>query len=405
MRAFNPGLPRMVWLLQVGVLINFLGNGMVAPYLILYLHYGRHLPVGLAAAAVALGGVTAVTSGLAAGSLADRVGPRNILVAAMICNAIAYLLYTQVTVPWQAFLVGLLVGVGTGTYGPTSQALTASMVAGEKRPTAFAQNRVTAIVGLGAGGVVGGFVAAGGLHGYLQLLVLDAVTFLLFAAVALLLPAGRGTSTARTASGGYVAVLRDRVFVRLVAINIALVSAGIAPMLVLLAAYAKGQAHISTQAIGAIYAANTFTIVVAQLPLTRLAQARDRMHVLRTGSLLWVAFWLVALAAGAWLQGLGAAAVIGAAAVLYGLGECLYTAVMLPTAAALAPDHLRGRYLGAMGLAWQTGFLTGPIARGAILSAYPLALPAACAAVCLVAAAGTGRLARSVRPRPATAAA
>lgn len=395
----------MVWLLQLGVLINFLGNGMVAPYLILYLHYGRGIPLGLAAAAVSLGGVTAVTSGLAAGSLADRVGPRNILVAAMVCNAIAYLLYTQVTVPWQAFLVGLLVGVGTGTYGPTSQALTASMVTNERRPAAFAQNRVTAIVGLGVGGAVGGFVAAGGLHGYLELLVLDAVTFLLFAAVALLLPSGRGTSTARTASDGYVAVLRDRVFVRLVAINIALVSAGIAPMLVLLAAYAKGQAHISTQAIGAIYAANTFTIVVAQLPLTRLAQARDRMYVLRTGSLLWAAFWLVALGAGAWLQGLGAAAVIGAAAVVYALGECLYTSVMLPTAAALAPDRLRGRYLGAMGLAWQTGFLIGPIAGGAILSARPLALPAVCATVCLVAAAGTGSLAQSLRPRVATAAA
>ena len=405
MRAFNPGLPRIVWLLQLGVLINFFGNGMVAPYLILYLHYGRNIPLGLAAAAVSLGGVTAVTSGLAAGSLADRIGPRNILVAAMICNATAYLLYTQVTVSWHAFLVGLLVGVGTGTYGPTSQALTASMVAKENRPAAFAQNRVTAIVGLGVGGVVGGFVAAGGLHGYLQLLVLDAVTFLLFAAVALMLPAGRVTSIAPTTSSGYVAVLRDRVFVRLVAINIALVSAGIAPMLVLLAAYAKGEAHIGTQAIGAIYAVNTLTIVVAQLPLTRFAQSRDRMHVLRTGSLLWVAFWLVALGAGAWLQGLGAAAVIGAAAVAYAVGECLYTAVMLPTAAALAPDHLRGRYLGAMGLAWQTGFLIGPTAGGAILSAYPLALPAVCATVCLVAAAGTGSLAQSLRPRAATAAA
>ena len=129
------------------------------------------------------------------------------------------------------------------------------------------------------------------------------------------------------------------------------------------------------------------------------------MHVLRTGSLLWVAFWLVALGAGAWLQGLGAAAVIGAAAVLYALGECLYTAVMLPTAAALAPDNLRGRYLGAMGLAWQTGFLIGPIAGGAILSAHPLALPGVCAAVCLVAAASTGSLAQSLRPRAATAAA
>src|SRR6266851_6384306 len=34
LRVFDPGLPRKVWLLQLGVLINFLGNGMVAPFLV-----------------------------------------------------------------------------------------------------------------------------------------------------------------------------------------------------------------------------------------------------------------------------------------------------------------------------------------------------------------------------------
>ena len=136
---FDPGLSRQVWVLQVGVLINFLGNGMVAPFLVIYLHFGRGIPFGLAASAVALGGITAVTSGLLAGSLSDRLGPRNTLVAAMVCNATAYLLYTQVTAAWQAFGVGLLVGVGTGAYGPSSQNLLAWMVPADKRQGAFAR--------------------------------------------------------------------------------------------------------------------------------------------------------------------------------------------------------------------------------------------------------------------------
>ncbi|HUE67873.1 MAG TPA: MFS transporter, partial [Candidatus Acidoferrum sp.] len=81
LRLFDPELPPKVWLLQLGVFINFLGNGMVAPFLVIYLHFGRGIPLGLAGSAVALGGITAVTSGLVAGSLADRIGPRNILVA------------------------------------------------------------------------------------------------------------------------------------------------------------------------------------------------------------------------------------------------------------------------------------------------------------------------------------
>jgi MFS family permease len=395
--VFNPELPPKLWLLQAGVLINFLGNGMVAPFLVIYLHFGRGISLALAGSAVALGGITAVASGLVAGAVSDRLGPRNTLVAGMVCNAAAYLLYTQVTLPWEAFAVGLLVGVGTGTYGPSSQNLTASMVPAEKRAAAFAQNRVTAVVGLGLGATIGGILAASGLPGYQRLLMLDATTFLTFAAVCLLLPPGRVAST--TASGaGYAAVLRDRAFLRLVGVNVALVAFGIGPMLVLLPAFAKGQSHVSEPAIGAIYAANTLTIVAAQLPLTRFARGLIRMHVLRLGALIWVGSWTVCLLAGASLTGTVAAFVFGAAAVTYAVGECLYSAIMLPTATTLAPDHLRGRYLGAIGLSWQTGFLIGPSLGGAVLGIRPLALPVLCGAGCLVAALATTAVDRSLTP-------
>jgi len=385
---FNPNLPPKVWLLQLGVLINFFGNGLVAPFLVIYLHFGRGLPFAVAGSAVALGGFTAVTSGLVAGALADRIGPRNTLAAAMTLNAVAYLLYTQVTTPLQAFAVGTLVGVGTGSYGPSSQMLIASMVSPEGRRAAFAQNRVSSVAGLGLGGVVGGFLAAGGLPGYLRILELDAVTFLAFAAVVLLLPSGRSASGA-AARGSYRAVLADRPFLRLVATNLAMVSAGIAPMFWLLPAYAKGQLHIGEAVIGAIYSANTLTVVVAQLPLARLTRGVNPMRALRTGALIWVGCWLACLAAGAAFSLVLAVLVVGLAAIAYAIGECLYSSTMLPTATLLAPDHLRGRYLGAMGLAWQGGFFIGPTLGGAILGAFPPALPAACALGCLVAAGTT----------------
>jgi MFS family permease len=394
---FNPELPPRMWLLQLGVLVNFLGNGMVGPFLVIYLHFGRGIPLGLAGSAVALGGITAVTSGLLAGSAIDRLGARSILVGAMVCNAVAYLLYTQVTVPWQAFAVGLLVGIGTGAYGPSSQSLTATMVPIDRRAAAFAQNRVTAIVGLGAGAVVGGLLASKGLTGYLQLLELDAITFLAFAAISLLLP--KASPVARPASGGgYVKVLRDRAFVRLVGVNLAMVAFGIAPMLVLLPAYAKAQSHVAETAIGMIYAVNTATIVLGQLPLTRLTSGRSRMRLLRIAALLWAACWLICLGAGVTLSGITAAAAIALAALIYGVGECLYTATILPTATALAPEHLRGRYLGAVGLAWQGGFLIGPSLGGAVLGAAPLALPLLCAAGCLAAGASTVAVDRSLSP-------
>ena len=391
---FNPNLPPQVWLLQFGVLINFFGNGLVAPFLVIYLHFGRGLPFGVAGAAVAFGGFTAVTSGLVAGALADRIGPRNMLSAAMTLNAVAYLLYTQVAAPWQAFAVGMLVGVGTGAYGPSSQMLIASMVPPQDRRAAFAQNRVSSVAGLGLGGIVGGLLAANGLPGYLRILELDAATFLVFAAVVLLLPSGRSAS-GFAARGSYRAVLGDRPFLHLVATNLAMVSAGIAPMFWLLPAYAKGQLHIGEAVIGAIYSANTLTVVVAQLPLTRLTEGANPMRALRSAALIWVGCWLACLAAAAAFSVVLAVLIVGLAAIAYAVGECLYSSTMLPTATLLAPDHLRGRYLGVMGLAWQGGFFIGPTVGGAILGALPPALPAACALGCLVAVGSTVAARRS----------
>ena len=122
------------------------------------------------------------------------------------------------------------------------------------------------------------------------------------------------------------------------------------------------------------------------------------MRVLCVGALAWVGCWIACAWAGAWLGGPPAIAVFASAAVVYALGECCYTSVMLPATIALAPEGLRGRYLGAMALAWQAGFLIGPSAGSATLEAAPLALPLICAAGCGAAAAGALLVDRRLGP-------
>ena len=53
----TPGLSEQAWLLQAGVVLNFFGNGLVAPYLVIYLHFERGIPLSLAALAVGSGGI------------------------------------------------------------------------------------------------------------------------------------------------------------------------------------------------------------------------------------------------------------------------------------------------------------------------------------------------------------
>ena len=380
--------PGAIWVLQFGMLVNFFGNGLVAPFLVLYLHFGRGLPIAVAGAAIATGGITAITSGFLAGWGADRFGPKVTFVGAMLCNALAYALYLRVSEPWHAFVVAALVGVGTGAFGPSQQSLVAILVRPEQRHRVFTQSRMFALVGLGLGGIVGGFIAAGQRPSdYETLLTLDVVTFLVFAGVLSRIPVVRRRPTGTASTGGYLSALRDPSLVRLCLVNMALVSAGIAPMLVLMPAYAKVHGQVGEGAIGVIYAANTLTVLLAQIPITRLTEGRRRMPLLALGTSFWIVAWALMLT-GAIGPHAWAAALVAAAVVIYGIGECLYSAIVVPTVAAIGPDALRGRYLAVTGFGWQAGFMVGPAVGASLVTIGPTALPVACAGLCLVALVG-----------------
>jgi MFS family permease len=107
------------------------------------------------------------------------------------------------------------------------------------------------------------------------------------------------------------------------------------------------------------------------------------MRMLGLAAGLWSASWLLVLASGFWLSGWPAASVIAVGMLIYALGECIYTAIVTPTAASIAPDVLRGRYLAVMDFAWQAGFMVGPAGGGFLIGRSPLAFPTIAAAICV----------------------
>jgi len=391
----TPGLPANVWLLQAGVGLNFLGNGLVAPYLIIYLHLDRDIPLPLAALAVGSGGIFATLSGLVAGPLIDRFGPRACVSLAMAANAVAYAAYTQVHATWQAFAVGLAVGIGTGAYGPSVQALLTGLVRPDQRAAALSQQRMSAILGLSLGGVVGGLiVATGSQSSYTAILLLDSATFIGYAALVQLLPNPEAAPS--HTSGDYRIAIRDRQLRLLAGINLVMVGVGIAPMLLLLPAFARTAANVPSAAIGLIYGLNTLVILVTQLRITQKVARLPLRTSLALNAIAWAAAWSLIAATGWLLRGWPAVAVLGVAMILYAIGECVYTGVVTPTAAAIAPENMRGRYLAVMGFAWQAGFMFGPPAGAALMGAEPLAFPVAAAAVCAILAVSMRRLGRDI---------
>ena len=81
--SLNPRLTRDVWILQVGGLVNAFGNGIMLPFLVIYLHNGRGIPLGIAGLVAATNSVCGFASGFVAGSFSDRIGPRRVLSIAL----------------------------------------------------------------------------------------------------------------------------------------------------------------------------------------------------------------------------------------------------------------------------------------------------------------------------------
>src|SRR5215813_11294789 len=155
-----PHLPRDVYVLQTGGLTNAFGNGVVLPFLIIYLHNVRGISLGLAGLAAAVQSTAALASGFAAGTLSDRIGPRRVLMAALSVMTVAFALMPLIREPWQAFAVYGTWGIGSGSFWPAQSTLLAGLTPPAQRSPAYALQRLTMNLGAAIGGVVAGLIAS-----------------------------------------------------------------------------------------------------------------------------------------------------------------------------------------------------------------------------------------------------
>ena len=398
LRSLNPQLPRDVWILQAGGLANMFGNGVIGPFLIIYLHNVRGISLGVAGLIVATGAAAALFAGFVAGALADRLGPRIVLSAALALGAVAFALFPLIRETWQAFALNLVVGVASGSFWPSQSTLLSSLTPRERRHAAFAQQRMTMNLGFALGALVAGAVArTDDPSTFTFLFLLNAVTFLVFVGVLQLVPSPRHRAAHREA-GRYADVLRNRLFLAYILLNVILIGGGIAVMSELLPPFAKNTSHVSEPAIGAIWFVFSIVVAIAQLPVVKLVEGRRRMRGLALMGVVWAGTFLAILAGGAWLTGTQAAIVFGVAVGVFALAECLHGAIYAPVVVELAEPQLLGRYMAFSSSSWQLGFFVGPAVGGFVLQHEPLALWPAAAAVCVFAAVYALALERRIPP-------
>jgi MFS family permease len=371
--SLNPQLSRQLWTLLSGSFFNALGNGVVFPFLLIYLHNVRHISLGAAGLVLAATSVAGLAAGPLSGTLIDHLGPRRVLVASMVISAAGFGGFAFVHSLPVAFVAAVLAGLGNGSFWPSHATMVAALTKRESRHNAYAMQRVLNNLGIGVGGVVGGLIATTAHPSSYELLFLiDALTFGGYIVALWFVPSpARPARELGAPAAGYRQVLRHKTFLAYIVLNASLVAVGFSLLGDIFPAFAKNVAHVNERGIGLCFLANTLVIVVAQLPVAKWLEGRRRMAAYAVEGTVWAVSWLIVLAGGWWFTGSAATAVFALALTIFGLGECFHGTVQNALIADLSKPGLLGRYLALNGFGFQLGGAAGRAAGGFALALIP----------------------------------
>jgi len=334
-------------------LVNTVGRGIWLTASALFLTRS----VGLSATQVGVGLTVAALVGLIAatpmGYLADRCGPRGVQICAMLASgALAAALITVRSFP--AFLV---VGAATAVADAASRGARGAMIAGavpaDQRVRTRAFLRATTNLGISAGAVLAGVgIAADSRAGYVALILLDAVSFVLAAVILTRLAPIPPVPV--LSDGPRLIALRDRPFLAFTVLD-GLMSMHFGLINIALPLWIAGHTSAPRWLISVLMLVNTGMVVLFQVRASRGTEeatgAARASH--RAGVAIAAACALFAASGGVPLP--GAVALLVAGAFVHVVGELWHSAAGWGISFGLAPEHAHGQYQGAYGMGFQVG--------------------------------------------------
>ncbi len=352
----EPGPARI---LTLSTLVNTVGRGVWLTASALFLTRS----VGLSVAQVGLGlTVTALVSLIVstpAGYLADRYGPRGIqLVALLACSGCTAAMVAVRSFP--SFLaVSIAMALAEAAFRGARGAVIAGAVPADQRVRTRAYLRATTNVGISVGAALAGVgIAADTRSGYVMLIMVDAVSFLIAAAI--LTRLAPIPPVVAPAHGPRLIALRDRPFLVFTLLD-GLMSMHFGLLNIALPLWIATHTTAPHWLISVLMLVNTTMVVLFQVRAARGTEdvSGAARASRRAGAAIAVACLLFAA------SGTGttpvAVALLLAGALTHVIGELWHSAAGWGISFGLAPARAQGQYQGAYGMGMQLGGMVAPI--------------------------------------------
>ncbi|NEQ97907.1 MAG: MFS transporter [Cyanothece sp. SIO2G6] len=392
--SWLPHLRREIWILAVGQLLLFMGQGFTMVYTSIYFVNALGFSATQVGLALGSGSISGTLSRFWAGNAIDSplLGRRKTLFLSTVVTAIACFCLALTTTFPMLVLGNLLLGIGSSLYWPATMAVTADLTTGENRTEGFALTRLADNVGLGLGALLAGqYIAWSG--SYPALFFGKGIAYLIcgviiYLTIAETLPhqptesedfayqplADDAADAAVVLHGSgqtlrqWGQALRDRPFLLYLAANmffttfVAQLSSTLPLYLVDFVPGGNAAQGFSEQWISYLFGVHALLKIVLQMPVTRWLKPFHYSNLLLTSSALWmVGFTLV------WLAGLvptNAIIPIAIAFSFVAMAEVIHAPAAMSIVGELAPESARGVYFSLESQTWALGFLIGPAVGG-----------------------------------------
>lgn len=254
--------------LAVMAMIDAVGTGAFLAVSVPFVTRSVRLSEGNLGFGLALSAAIALATAIPIGVLADRIGPKKVLVGVSLWRCACFVVYPLVQNLWQFLTVVCLLGLVDKAAAPMEQALVGQATATDDRVRVVAILRSLRNVGFTLGALLGGIgLLIDTRAGYTAILLVNAASFAVLAGLAARLPVlnASAKSLRRRFS---VSVLRDGSFLSFTGINavltmhMTLLSIGIPLWIV-------GHTDVSSALISPLVAVNTVLAVALQVRASR----------------------------------------------------------------------------------------------------------------------------------------
>ncbi len=366
LRAF----PRQFWVLTAGIFIYVGAAALAFPFEAIYLRQNLHTSMTMIGVVFGLVPLAVMPVQFWGGHLTDKLGRRIVIMLSVLVGVVWFIGFAFVTELWQvAALVAVESAFGWPLFQTASNAMIADLLPAEKRQEGFGVTRAAMNFGVVVGPVLAGQALGLGVSYRVLFLSAAAGCTLMVVMMAVWIRESRPASARQPVRrvdgerrGGYRTVFRDRVF-------IVFCLAAILPVFCIgnfgsiYAVYITSFLGLPSSEWAYLLTLNALIVVLVQIPLVAALSGRNRMVLLAVSSAL------LAL-------GVGGSAFAGPLwslvilIVVLSLGETLLSPVASAEVADLAPEALRGRYMGVWTVVWNGGAALGPAFGGWAMDSF-----------------------------------